>query len=75
MDNTFGIAIHGGAGTPDKQKMTAQIMQDYKLGLELALNAGLAVLRRDGPALLAVEEAVVALEHELRRRPRGAGVV
>jgi beta-aspartyl-peptidase (threonine type) len=63
MDQKFGIAIHGGAGTPDKQKITEQAMRDYKLGLAKALDAGLAVLRDGGPAVLAVEEAVIALEN------------
>jgi beta-aspartyl-peptidase (threonine type) len=63
MNQRFAIAIHGGAGTLNKAAMTERMMAGYKLGLETALNAGLAVLRLGGPAIAAVEEAVVSLEN------------
>src|SRR5690349_9661928 len=63
MNQKIAIAIHGGAGTLNKEQMTDEMKDDYKRGLEEALNAGLAVLRKGGTALLAVEEAVVSLEN------------
>ncbi len=59
----FGIAIHGGAGTILRSKMTAEKEQAYRSALEIALDAGYAVLAKGGTSLAAVECAVIKLEN------------
>ena len=56
------LAIHGGAGTILRSSMTPELEAEYRAGLEAALEAGWAVLGNGGPALDAVEAAVVSLE-------------
>lgn len=56
------IAVHGGAGTIDPEKLTPQLEKEYKLGLEEALSIGYNLLKSKGSALDAVEGAVKALE-------------
>jgi beta-aspartyl-peptidase (threonine type) len=58
----IALAIHGGAGTIRKAKMTPVLEMEYRGGLENALMRGWEVLQKDGTALNAVEAAVVALE-------------
>ena len=58
----FTIAIHGGAGTILKQDMTPQLEEAYLKGLEVAVNAGYAVLEEGGLAINAVKAAIVILE-------------
>ena len=62
MTNNFSLAIHGGAGTLLKGKMTPEKEAAYKSALEIALHAGYAVLEAKGTALDAVEVAVKLLE-------------
>lgn len=57
------IAIHGGAGTILRSMMTQELEAEYRAGLELALKAGWYILERGGPAIDAVEAAVVSLEN------------
>ncbi len=59
---TTALAIHGGAGTIDRARMTPELEAEYKHGLQLGLDAGWSVLQKDGSALAAVEAAVSALE-------------
>lgn len=71
--SVWALAIHGGAGTILRAKMTPEKEAAYHAGLSRALAAGEAVLRDGGPALEAVTEAVVALEDEpLFNAGRGA---
>lgn len=56
------LAIHGGAGTIDQSRMTAELEAEYRHGLQLGLDAGWDVLSTGGDALDAVEAAVIALE-------------
>jgi len=56
------LAIHGGAGTILKSEMTPDLEKEYRHGLQSALDAGWAVLSKGGPALEAVQSAVVSLE-------------
>jgi L-asparaginase / beta-aspartyl-peptidase len=73
MDDTFALAIHGGAGTILKSSMTAEKEAAYHAGLARALEAGRAVLADGGSALDAVTQAVCALEDEpLFNAGRGA---
>ncbi|MBZ6075800.1 isoaspartyl peptidase/L-asparaginase family protein [Microvirga puerhi] len=72
-DNNFTLAIHGGAGTILRSKMTPEREAAYHAGLRRALEAGRSVLASDGTALDAVTAAVMALEDEpLFNAGRGA---
>jgi L-asparaginase / beta-aspartyl-peptidase len=69
----FALAIHGGAGTIDRGAMTPENEKEYRRGLEEALQAGAAVLRKEGSSLDAVEAAVRVLEdNPLFNAGRGA---
>lgn len=70
---TYALAVHGGAGTILKSKITPDLEAAYHAGLARALQAGQAILRDGGPALEAVIAAVCALEDEpLFNAGRGA---
>jgi len=56
------MVIHGGAGTIDREEMSAELEKAYLQGLQEALNAGYAVLEEGGPAINAVKTASVILE-------------
>ena len=72
-DNDFALAIHGGAGTILRSKMTPEREAAYHAGLRRALDAGRIVLADGGTALDAVSAAVMALEDEpLFNAGRGA---
>jgi L-asparaginase / beta-aspartyl-peptidase len=60
--NKLAIAIHGGAGTIDRSKMTPVLETEYRSGLDAALKVGWEILENDGSSLDAVEAAVVSLE-------------
>ncbi len=71
--NMFALAIHGGAGTLPRADMTPEREQEYRAGLEAALNAGYAILERKGSSLDAVIAAVLVLEdNPLFNAGRGA---
>ena len=71
--STYSLAIHGGAGTILRDRMTPELEAAYHAGLARALEAGEAVLKDGGPALDAVTAAVCALEDEpLFNSGRGA---
>ncbi|HOD65462.1 MAG TPA: isoaspartyl peptidase/L-asparaginase [candidate division Zixibacteria bacterium] len=58
----FAIAIHGGAGTILKEKLTPALEAEYLDGLRRSLAAGYQVLDRGGRALDAVQAAVNVME-------------
>lgn len=58
----FTIAIHGGAGTLIKGKMTPEKEIAYKKALDRALTDGYSVLENGGSAMDAVETAVKSME-------------
>ena len=58
----FSIAIHGGAGTILKSKMTPEKETAYSSALHEALTIGYTILKDGGTALDAVEAAVRSLE-------------
>ena len=58
----FGMVIHGGAGTIERNQMTTENEKAHREGLEQALKAGYAVLARGGSSLDAVEAAIRVLE-------------
>ncbi len=62
--NQFGLAIHGGAGTIDRNQMTPEREQAYRAALEQSLKAGFEILKRGGSSLDAVEAAVRVMEDD-----------
>ncbi len=60
----FGLVIHGGAGTIERGKMSAEREQEYRAALERALIAGYEILKRGGSSLDATEAAVRVLEDD-----------
>lgn len=58
----IALAIHGGAGTILRSRMTPPLEAEYRSGLEGALKAGWAILEQGGSSLDAVEAAVCSLE-------------
>ncbi|RXJ73429.1 isoaspartyl peptidase/L-asparaginase [Veronia nyctiphanis] len=61
---TFSLAIHGGAGTIEKDKMSPELELAYRKALAASLRAGSAVLGRGGSAVDAVEAAVAVMEDD-----------
>jgi beta-aspartyl-peptidase (threonine type) len=59
---TIALAVHGGAGTIDREQMTAVREKGYREALELALRTGHSILEKGGAAIDAVEAAVRVLE-------------
>lgn len=64
MINHYGIAIHGGAGTILRNRMTPEKEKQYKQSLANALQAGHSTLKQGGTALAAVEAAVRVMEDD-----------
>jgi beta-aspartyl-peptidase (threonine type) len=60
----IGLAIHGGAGTIERSKMTPDREREYRAGLENALTAGWEILKRGGSSIDATEAAVRVLEDD-----------
>ncbi len=60
----FALVVHGGAGTIERDKMTADKEREYRSGLEKALRAGYDVLNTGGSSLDATEAAVRVLEDD-----------
>src|SRR5213596_3270316 len=60
----IGLAIHGGAGTIERSKMTPEKESEYRAGLERALSAGYEILKRGGSSVDATEAAVRVLEDD-----------
>ena len=58
------LAIHGGAGTIDRAKMTPEREKEYRAGLEKAMKAGYDILQRGGSSLDAVEAVVRTMEDD-----------
>lgn len=58
----FGIAIHGGAGTVSKIKMTKWKAHAYEEALRRAYTVGYLTLQKGGRAIDAVIEAILILE-------------
>ena len=60
----WSFAIHGGAGTLQRDRMTAQQQADYRAALQVALDTGANVLKDGGTALDAVTAAITILEDD-----------
>ncbi len=63
-DAGWAFAIHGGAGTLKRERMTPEQQADYKAALQTALDAGAQKLRDGGSALDAVTAAITILEDD-----------
>lgn len=63
-EGKIGLAIHGGAGTIARSKMTPEIEQDIRAGLRRALEVGHAILQKGGSSLDAVVGSVRAMEDD-----------
>lgn len=63
QDKPFAIAIHGGAGTISKAKLTMEQQQAYRAKLTEAVDAGYKVLAKGGDSLAAVQASIVILEN------------
>jgi beta-aspartyl-peptidase (threonine type) len=74
MNDTYVLAVHGGAGTIRRDALSAEQEGAYHAGLRRALEAGRAILAAGGSALDAVTVAVVALEDD-RLFNAGSGAV
>ena len=61
----FTLVIHGGAGTILKEDMTPDLEKAYSEGLQVALDAGFAVLEEEGSAINAIKAAIVILEDNI----------
>lgn len=69
------IAIHGGAGTIDRAKMTPKMQAAYHAALDASLAAGSAVLAAGGDGPAAIEAALMVLEDSpLFNAGRGAAL-
>jgi L-asparaginase / beta-aspartyl-peptidase len=62
QQSPVAIAIHGGAGTIQREKMTPELEDEYRAKLTESLQAGHAILTAGGSCLDAVESAVRILE-------------
>lgn len=62
MKQKIALAVHGGAGTILRSKMTAEMEKAYKEALRLSLQKGYEILVAGGSSLDAVEIAVKELE-------------
>lgn len=59
---TFGLAMHGGAGIILKKNMSDEKEASYRKAIDFALETGYAVLEKGGSAMEAVEAAIITLE-------------
>ncbi|MEO1647846.1 MAG: isoaspartyl peptidase/L-asparaginase [Pseudomonadota bacterium] len=58
----WSIAIHGGAGTMARDKMTPEKEAEYEAALQEALDAGAKILAEGGSAMEAVQAAIIPME-------------
>lgn len=58
----WSIALHGGAGTIRRDRMTAEQEAEYEAALQDALDAGAKVLAEGGTAMEAVQAAIIPME-------------
>jgi len=58
----WAIVIHGGAGVITREKMTPEMDNEYRTGLNVALQTGRKILAEGGSSLDAVEKTIRVLE-------------
>ena len=63
QEPTFGIVIHGGAGTILKENMSAEMEQAYREKLAEAVATGHAILKAGGTSQDAVEQTIHVMEN------------
>ena len=63
QEPTFGIVIHGGAGTILKENMSAEMEQAYREKLAEAVATGHAILKVGGTSQDAVEQTIHVMEN------------
>lgn len=61
-NKTFGLVLHGGAGTILKKNMTPELEKAYLDKMNEALEKGYAVLEKGGSSIQAVEAAINVME-------------
>jgi L-asparaginase / beta-aspartyl-peptidase len=61
-DAKIGLAVHGGAGTMERSKMSPEREREYRSGIENALRSGWEILQHGGSSVDATEAAVRAFE-------------
>ncbi len=72
-EQRWSIAIHGGAGTLDPDRMTPERRAAYEAALQEALDAGSAILAEGGSAMDAIQAAILPMEdNPLFNAGRGA---
>ena len=59
---SFGIVIHGGAGTIKRANLSPEKEAAYKEKLEEAIKVGHSILKNGGSSLEAVEQTIIILE-------------
>lgn len=59
----YAIAVHGGAGTINRENMTAEMEAEYLAALNAALDIGEEVLKNGGSSMDAVEQTIIFLEN------------
>jgi L-asparaginase / beta-aspartyl-peptidase len=59
----YALAIHGGAGTISRQKLSPEKEAAYRAALDSALTIGETILKNGGTALDAVTQTVIFLEN------------
>lgn len=60
----WSFAIHGGAGTIQRENMSAEQEAEYRAALDAALEAGAKILREGGSAMDAVTAAITLMEDD-----------
>ena len=60
---SFGIVIHGGAGTILKKNMTPELEKEYHAVLAQAIEVGHAILKEGGSSQEAVEKTIHVMEN------------
>lgn len=63
-EKSWTLVIHGGAGSMERGKMSAQKEREVRDGLTRALEAGSAVLARGGSAMDSVAAAIMVMEDD-----------
>ena len=58
----WSLAIHGGAGTLNRDAMTPEKRAEYEAALQTALDAGAKVLAEGGSAMDAIKAAIIPME-------------
>ena len=61
--NSFGLVIHGGAGTILKKNLSPELEAQFKEALEKAATKGYEILKNGGTSLDAVEQTIHILEN------------